>query len=295
MKEGLNMAEPTTPATDLADKDLLRTPHVPDDRNSPPQLTKWIVVAAFVVAGAIVLYIAVVNRRAAAPQAPTTSRNATGSGQTDRPLGGEAAAINLPPLDQTDQLVRDLVNQLSSHPSVVAWLMSDRLIRNFAVVVSNTAEGPTPAVHLRPLRPTGSFKVTERGGRLVIDSRSYDRYNAVAAAAASIDPAGASKVYATLKPRIEDAYRDLGTGTTFDRALEQAIVALLKTPVVADPIIVRPEGGVGYAFVDPALENLTPAQKHLLRTGSANVRTIQAWLRSVALALGIPAERLPKA
>ena len=288
------MVEPTTPATDLADKDLLRTPHAPDDRNSPPQLTKWIVVAAFVVAAAIATYIAVINRRPAAPQAPT-SRNATGSGQTDRPLGGEAAAINLPPLDQTDQLVRDLVNQLSSHPSVVAWLMSDRLIRNFAVVVSNTAEGPTPAVHLRPLRPTGSFKVTERGGRLVIDSRSYDRYNAVAAAAASIDPAGASKVYATLKPRIEDAYRDLGTGTTFDRALEQAIVALLKTPVVADPIIVRPEGGVGYAFVDPALENLTPAQKHLLRTGSANVRTIQAWLRSVALALGIPAERLPKA
>ena len=288
------MLEPTTPATDLADKDLLRTPHVPDDRNSPPQLTKWIVVAAFVVAAAIATYIAVINRRPAAPQAPTTSR-AAGSGQTDRPLGGEAAAINLPPLDQTDQLVRDLVNQLSSHPSVAAWLTSDRLIRNFAVVVSNVAEGPTPAVHLRPLRPTASFKVTERGGRLEIDPRSYDRYNAVAAAAASIDPASASKVYATLKPRIEDAYRDLGTGTTFDRALEQAIVVLLKTPVVADPIIVRPEGGVGYAFVDPALENLTPAQKHLLRTGSANVRTIQAWLRSVALALGIPAEKLPKA
>jgi hypothetical protein len=62
---------------------------------------------------------------------------------------------------------------------------------------------------------------------------------------------------------------------------------------VADPIAVRPEGGTGYAFTDPALEALTPAQKQLLRTGSANVQVIQAWLRSVALALGIPAERLP--
>jgi hypothetical protein len=289
------MAEPTIPPTDLADQNLLRTPHVPDDRNSPPQLTKWIVVAAFVVAAAIATYIAVVNRRSAAPQAPTAPRNAVESA-SDRPLGGAAAAINLPPLDQTDQLVRDLVKQLSSHPSVVAWLTSDRLIRNFAAVVSNVAEGATPAVHLRPLQPQGAFKVTDRGGRLLaIDSRSYDRYNAIATAAASIDPAAASKVYGTLKPRIEDAYRDLGTGMTLDRALEQAIVALLKTPVVADPIIVRPQGGVGYAFVDPALENLTPAQKHLLRTGSANVRTIQAWLRSVAVALGIPSERLPKA
>ena len=70
-------------------------------------------------------------------------------------------------------------------------------------------------------------------------------------------------------------------------------MALLKTPVVADPIGVRPEGGTGYAFTDPALEALTPAQKQLLRTGSANVQKTQASLRAIALALGIPAERLP--
>jgi len=36
----------------------------------------------------------------------------------------------------------------------------------------------------------------------------------------------------TLKPRIEEAHRDLGyPDTSFDRTLEQAIVSLLRTPV----------------------------------------------------------------
>ncbi len=187
------------------------------------------------------------------------------------------------------------MKQISSHPTVAAWLTSDRLIRNFVAVVGNVAEGPSPAVHLRVLRPAAGFKVSERGAQTIIDPRSYERYNAFAAAAESIDPAGAARLYATLKPSLEEAHRDLGSNISLDRTLEQAIVTLLKTPVVPDPIVVRPEGGTGYAFTDPALEALTPAQKQLLRTGSANVRKIQASLRAIALALGIPAERLPAA
>jgi hypothetical protein len=48
-----------------------------------------------------------------------------------------------------------------------------------------------------------------------------------------------------------------------------------------------------YAFASPALEQLSPAQKLLIRTGPANARRIQARLRAIALALGIPASRLP--
>jgi hypothetical protein len=286
------MAESVTRTTDVANYDLLRTPSAPEQRPSPSHTTKWIIVVAFAVLAAVVTYVAVTSkRRSEEHTAPKPA--ATAARGSDRPLGGEPAAITVPPLDQTDALVRELVRQLSSQPSVAAWLMSDGLIRNFAVVVSNVAEGPTPTVHLRMLRPTSGFKVTERGGRLMIDSGSYARYDRFAAAAASVDPAGAARLYATLKPRIEEAHRELGTGVSFDRTLELAIVSLLKTPAVADPIAVRPEGGTGYAFTDPALEALTPAQKQLLRTGRANVQAIQIWLRAVALALGIPAERLP--
>jgi hypothetical protein len=285
------MAESITRTTDVGNYDLLRTPSGPGNRPARSHTTKWIIVAVFAIVAAVATYVAVTKRRSTDKVATTPP--ATVSRGADRPLGGNPASITVPPLDQTDALVRELLKQLSSQPSVAAWLMSDGLIRNFAVVVSNVAEGPTPVVHLRMLRPTAVFKVTDRNGRLLIDTRSYERYDRFAAAAASIDPAGAARIYATLKPRIEEAHRDLGTGLSLDRTLELAIVTLLKTPVVADPIAVRPEGGTGYAYVDPALEALTPAQKQLLRTGSANVQAIQIWLRSAALALGIPAERLP--
>lgn len=287
------MAEHTrTP--DVSDFELVRVPDAPQGGRPPTPVAVWWMVAAGLIAATAVGTYFGLKHRSAAPDAVTTAPDrAATNGSAVRPLGGDAARIDVPPLDLTDPLVRELVKQISSHPSVAAWLASDRLIRNFAVVVANVAEGTTPTVHLRTLRPAATFKVVERGGRLTIDPRSYERYDAFAAAAASIDPAGAARLYSTFKPRIEEAYRDLGTGASFDRALEQAIVALLRTPAVADPVFVRLQGGTGYAFVDPALEALTPAQKQLLRTGSANVRTIQASLRSIALALGIPPDRLP--
>jgi hypothetical protein len=140
-------------------------------------------------------------------------------------------------------------------------------------------------------RPSSSFVVVQRGRDLIIDPRSYQRYDALAAAAASLDPQGSAKVYATLKPRIEEASRELGE-VSFDRSLERAIVLLLSTPDVSDPIRVRPKG-VGYAFADPALEALAPAQKQLLRMGPRNVQRFKSSLRAIAIAIGIPESRLP--
>ena len=57
-----------------------------------------------------------------------------------------------------------------------------------------------------------------------------------------MDPAGAARLYATLKPRIEDAQRDLGSADTFDHTLERAIVALLNTPVLDGSEALKPKG-----------------------------------------------------
>jgi len=209
-------------------------------------------------------------------------------------LGGQAAPIDLPPLDQTDQVVRELVRQVTSNPQIAAWLATDGLIRHFTAGVANIAEGTTPAARFGVLRPRSGFETTGTAGHLRVAPRSYERYNDLAGAMASIDPAGAARLYATLKPRIEEAYRDLGYQASFDRALERAIVSLLETPATDAATRVEPrEVGLGYAYADPALEGLTAPQKQLLRMGPDNVRTVQASLRKIALALGIPAERLP--
>ena len=88
-------------------------------------------------------------------------------------------------------------------------------------------------------------------------------------------------------PRIEEAYRDLGVpAPPFDRALERAIVLLLKTPPVEDPVRGDPQEGVGYGFAAPDVEALPAAQKQLLRMGLRNVRTIQSSLRAIRARLG---------
>jgi hypothetical protein len=280
--------------SDPSDLDLRQTSPdavLPTEPASSTHRGLWIAIALLVVAAGAAVYVVFGTRRTA--PAPAATSEARPNAPPLPQLGSQADSITLPPLDQSDAVVRELVSKLSANPSVASWLATDGLIRNFTVVVANTAEGTSPTVHLRRLRPAAPFAVIKSGAGLAIDPASYRRYDGIAAAAASLDPAGASRLYATLKPRIEDAYRDLNPDARFDETLERAIVALLRTPVVRDPILVEPQGGVGYAFVDPALERLSPPQKQLLRTGPENVQRIQTALRTIAEALGIPKERLP--
>ena len=281
---------------DEADYEIVRPPT--DDAELPSSKSPlgWWIAAVGVVVIAVAAYFFWWHRQPA-PPASTAAAPVAAPAETPKPatpLGADAAPIDLPPLDQTDALVRRLVAALSSHPRVAAWLTTNSLISNFTVVVANTAEGATPAKHLGALKPPSSFSFIVRGDDKRIDARSYERYDGLAAAATSIDPAGAARLYSALKPRIEEAYRELGQpDTPFDRTLERAIVQLLETPIVEGSPRVKIRGGTGYAYVDPGLEGLTAAQKQLLRAGPANVQTIQASLRAIALALGIPEARLP--
>jgi Protein of unknown function (DUF3014) len=278
---------------DIPDYDLLR-PGGPGEPEEPgPSGTRtviWIAAALLLVAGAAIY---MVYGRKSSPVAATAVKPTQATEQAIRPLGGDGDRIALPPLNDTDSIVRELVRKVTSHPAAIAWLATSGLIRNFTVVVANIVEGVTPARHLRVLKPTAAFQVIERNGQLSIDSRSYERYDAIAAAVASLDPAGTSRLYATLKPRIEEAYAELGSEpASFDRTLERAIVVLLQTPAVDGPVRIDPKG-IGYRYADARLEGLTAAQKQLLRMGPKNVQAIQSALRQLALALGIPSERLP--
>ena len=280
--------------SDLQDLDL-RT----DDRSSlepdpPPRRASsvWVAVTLLAAAAGAAAYFAFVWRQPTAPAQTAAAAPAAGAPSASPPLGGKGDPMTLPPLDASDTLVRTLVQALTESPAVMAWLPTNGLIRNFTVVVSNIAEGATPAKQIKALRPAAPFRIVTRDGSPYADARSYDRYTRIADAVASIDAGGAAKLYATLKPRIEDAQRELGTTDSFDHTLERAIVALLNTPV-ADGTERLKLKGIGYGYADDRLESLTPAQKQLLRMGPRNVRAIETKLRDIALALGIPASHLP--
>ena len=279
---------------DLPDFELRSTP---SESSSPPRQPPtrptgvWVAVAVLIAAAGAAAYIAFVWRPH--PATPAAAPGPMAAKEPPRPLGGKAEPVTLPPLDASDTLVRTLVQALSESPAIVAWLPTKGLIRNFTVVVANIADGATPKKHLTVLRPSSAFRIVERDGNAYVDPRSYDRYAVFADAIASVDPAGAARLYATLKPRIEEAHRDLGSADqSFDRTLERAIVALLDTPVVDGSVLLKPKG-IGYAYADERIESLTGAQKQLLRMGPRNVRIIKMRLRDIGLALGIPQAQLP--
>jgi Protein of unknown function (DUF3014) len=249
----------------------------------------WTAAAVLVAAGAAAyVWLNRPEPGVAATEVVVTQRPAP----ADVAVGREQPAIDVPPLDQSDPLVRSLLAAVSSHPRVAAWMATPNLIRNFTVVVENIAGGTTPARHLKVLAPAGPFRVLTRDDEVRVDPRSYARYDGIAAAVASIDAADAAGLYATLRVRMDDAYRELGHEGPFDVALERAIVSLLRTPLIDADVALVPSGAL-YVYDDAQLQGLSAPQKQLLRMGPRNATIVQGKLREIALAIGIPARRLP--
>lgn len=284
---------------DFEDLSLSPAPETPPPPSLPPPSSPplWPVIAGAVavgVLGALWYFAARGSTPAPAKAQPGVAQTTVDLPKQPARLQAEPGeAIDLPPLDATDAIVRTLVGRLSSHPAIAAWLTTDQLIRNITVVVANIADGDTPAKHLKALRPSGSFSVRQSGGQIVLDPASYARYDSIADGVASLDARGVARFYATVKPRIAEAYKDLGGGDTdFDRTVERALVMLLKTPIV-DRDVQLVTAKMSYAFADLSLEELSKAQRQFLRMGPRNMRLVKAKLREVAHYLGIPDASLP--
>jgi len=271
---------------ELSDYELEKTDDESAPGGAPQQRTRliWIVAAAIAAAGVPAYFWFPRAQEAPASTAPTVAYRPLPAPVNDGP------AIDVPPLDETDALVRRLVSGLSSHPRVAAWLATTNLIRTFTVAVENITTGASPARHLRVLRPAGPFRIIEDGEVAHVDPRSYERYNGIADAVATIDAGGAAALYSALRSRFDDAYQELGHADGFDAALERAIATLVGTPLPAAEMPLVYKGALN-AFADPRLEALTGAEKQLLRMGPRNVRLIQEKLREIATALGMPASR----
>jgi hypothetical protein len=256
----------------------------------------WVAGAlALAVTAGLVWYF--LSGRSAPQQAPQTATAAApvplATSHAPAAICAANEDIALPPLDESDTFAGTMATSLSMHPRVVAWLATDDIIRRFVNVVDTVATGKSPTSYVGALRPSGAFRTRERGNALLIDARSFDRYAQLAQAVTSVDAAAAARVCSALKPRLLDAYAELGPrAASFDTALEQAIVAVLRTPAIDADTPLVPDGA-RFGFADPALEALTPAQKHLARMGPTHLRAVQDKIREIALALGIPPDHLP--
>jgi hypothetical protein len=267
--------------TEFDDVEIRRPPAAAEPSRRPRHTGRWIAIALLLAAAAAAAYILIGWRRPAAPGQVAVATTE----QAVVPPSGGTTAVSLPPLEQMDPIVRQLVGALSAHPKLVAWLATDGLLHNVVEVVDAIAARRSPATLLPVLAPAQPFAVQGRPAGLTIDPQSFSRYDAAVDAFASIDPARAAEVYATLRPRLEEAYRQRFVGGAFHDRLREAMAVLAATPDPPESIAVVPLG-VGYRYARAEFEALPGAQKHLLRTGPRNVGIAKAQLRELARSLG---------
>jgi hypothetical protein len=217
---------------------------------------------------------------------------------TDHGLGIGEPDANLPGLGELDGYVRPILAALSSRPELAALLATDDLVRRFVVSVEAVARGASPAAQVRAVAPRGAFRLSGPPGATVIDPASYDRYDGLVRMVEDMEPEDLARLYGRLKPRLEDAHAELGvagTAGTLDEVMARAIRHLLDTPELPQSARIQPARGVNYAYVDPAIEGLSSAQKQLLRLGPDRAARVKEHLRRFGQALGIPPDRLTSA
>ena len=244
----------------------------PSAPSSPgPRVALFVVLVAGVLAAGAWVYVA--RQRAATAAPPGTVDAPARAAQTV--VDAPAIAPALPPLEQMDPYVRELLTTLGSHPVLLQWLATDDLVGSIATAVDALAQGRSPARDLAVLRPAPGFAVTRRDGVSQVAPASYLRYASLAEAVTRVDPATLAAVFTTLRPRIAEAYARQGhPDGGFDDAVTRAVAVVTSTPDVPEEAALVPGKG-GYAYANPAYEQLPPAQKQLIRMGPENVRRVR--------------------
>jgi len=205
---------------------------------------------------------------------------------------GDVEMISVP-LDKSDEVVRDLINDLSINPVFKEWISSPDIMRKLTAAIVNIANGESPRIHIDFFDPEEKFDVVYKSGFAYINPDSYRRYDLAADVFVSLDTQECIQLFNRLRPIFQEALAELGyPDNDFKDILFQAIIELLEVPIIQEDIEVRKKI-ITYEIVDSSLENLTPSQKHLLRMGPENIEIIQGKLEDIALELGIPEERLP--
>lgn len=199
-----------------------------------------------------------------------------------------------PNLAESDDWVRQKGQALSAEPGWAQWLANKNLIRRLTAAVVNISEGKSPRKHLSFLGSQKPFSALKKEGGLYLDPQTYDRYNLVTEIISRMEAVKAVGVFKELSPLFQDAYRELGYPQgEFQAVLIHAVKELLLAPVVEGDIRLK-EAVLSYWVVDNNLEDLSEAQKHLLRMGPQNTRKIQKKLREMVLLLGATEAQLPK-
>ena len=185
----------------------------------------------------------------------------------------------LPPLDESDGRLQELLGRLLPGQPLVRFFRLDHFVRRLVLLIDSLPRNQLPVDRL-PVKPVaGKFLVTGSGDQLTIAPANFRRYTPWVSLAEAADPKLVVAVYVHFYPLFQKAYRDLGypTGYFNDRLIE-VIDHLLDTPEPSGPLqLVQPK--IVYLYADVELEARSAGQKILLRIGPNNAARVKALLR----------------
>ncbi|MCF7965038.1 MAG: DUF3014 domain-containing protein [Methylobacter tundripaludum] len=190
----------------------------------------------------------------------------------------QETAFILPDLDHSDALFREEMTGIS--PALAGRLNTDQLVRKYVVIVNDFSQGLRLEKHLRFLQPDQPFAVEQQDGSLFISTKSYQRYDWLAAAINELDVQATLAVYKKFRPLLLQVFREFSYPDEYslEDIFTKAASVILAAPVVDGRLAVL-RHSINYKFADRQLEAANPVHKQMLRMGPENTRIIQNKLR----------------
>tara|TARA_B110000503_G_scaffold75069_1_gene115861 strand:- start:5302 stop:6171 length:870 start_codon:yes stop_codon:yes gene_type:complete len=202
------------------------------------------------------------------------------AGADNTVLAAETSVDQIELMDGDSMLRQELA--ATGTDSIMSKLMSnEHPINVSAAFIDGLGRGVILKKLLPGDPPKQAFSVVEEDEVIYISPSSYQRYDSYTDILTALDSKRLVSSFHALRPIYEQAFQYLGLDPgDFDNTIIRALDQVLATPEIIEPIALQPKSVV-YIFADPALENLPPVQKQLLRMGPDNISRIKQQARAL--------------
>ena len=202
------------------------------------------------------------------------------AGADNTVLAAETSVDQIELMDGDSMLRQELA--ATGTDSIMSKLMSnEHPINVSAAFIDGLGRGVILKKLLPGDPPKQAFSVVEEDEVIYISPSSYQRYDSYTDILTALDSKRLVSSFHALRPIYEQAFQYLGLDPgDFDNTIIRALDQVLATPDIIEPIALQPKSVV-YIFADPALENLPPVQKQLLRMGPDNISRIKQQARAL--------------
>lgn len=209
-----------------------------------------------------------------------------------------ADAAPLPSLGESDAMVRETLAGLAntegsqdegkkSDRSLIEKVLNRKnLIRKLVTAVDLVGREKSPWKLFNFLRVDGHLVVEERGGKLFLSPKNYQRYDVFVETVADMNPVLLAESYRRLQPLLTEAFDELGNeDLDWPDRLTTVLDNLNELEVDRGDIELLGREGV-YIFADSRLESLPPVHKLLIRMGPEHTRVLREKLDAIRQKMG---------